>query len=65
MSETKKWYKSREVFVLATASLLIIAEALGLDFQGIWADAQNLIVSVAPVIALVLRLFFTKSKLTL
>jgi len=63
MTNTKLWYKSREVWVLGTAIVLMIAEISGVYFPGILEDAQNLWVGVSPVIALVLRLFVTKDKL--
>ena len=62
--EAKSWYKSKEVWVLGTAILLGFAELLAVDFPGVLADAQNLWVGIAPIIALLLRLFVTKSKLT-
>jgi len=62
--ETKVWYSSKEVWVLGTAILLGLAELLGVDFQGIIGDAQNLWVGIAPIVALFLRLFVTRAKLT-
>ena len=62
--EEKHFLRSREVWVLGTAILLGFAELLGIDFPGILADAQNLWVGIAPIIALILRLFVTRSKLT-
>jgi len=64
MNYTKPFWRSREVWTLGTAVLLGLAEFLGVDFQGTLGSAQNIWLGVAPVIALVLRLFFTKTKLT-
>jgi len=62
--ENKPFWQSKEVWVLGTAILLGFAELLGIDFPGILADAQNLWVGIAPIIALILRLFVTRTKLT-
>lgn len=61
----KSFYKSKEVWVLGTAILIGAAKFWGLDFEGIIGDATSLWVGVAPVVALVLRAFWTQDKLTI
>lgn len=61
----KKFYKSKEVWILVTVVLLGALNILGLEFEGILAEAETVLVGLAPVALLVLRLFYTKDKLTL
>ena len=65
MTTKKAFYKSKEIWVLFIAILLIITKYLGLDLPGILNEASDLYVKISPVIALVLRLFITNSKLIL
>ena len=56
--------KSSEVWVLGSAILLAIGQATGIDFEGVLGNAQTLWISLAPVVALLLRIFKTSTKLT-
>jgi len=60
----KKLYRSKEVYVLGIAVLLLIAKFFGLEMNGILDDATEAYIKLSPVIALFLRIFFTKDKLT-
>ena len=63
--ETKFFLKSKEFWVLGLAVIFMILDSVGLDPEGIWGDAQAAYVTLSPFIALVLRVFWTKSKLRL
>ena len=63
--EEKVFYKSKEFWVLGIAVLLVIAEFFGVDFEGVTEDAVRVYEGISPILALVLRLFFTKTKLTI
>ena len=63
--ETKKFYKSKEVWVLGVAVLMIIAKFLELDFGALVNDASAIYIAVSPLIAMVLRIFKTSAKLTI
>ncbi len=60
----KKIFQSKEVWVLGMAVLIALSEYLGVDFDGVTAEATSLWVGAAPLVALILRVFFTDSKIT-
>ena len=63
--ETKKFYKSKEVWVLGVAVLMILSKFLELDFGALVNDASAIYIAITPLIAIILRLFNTKTKLAL
>ena len=63
--ETKKWFRSKEVWVLGVAVLMILSKFLELDFGAILNDSSAIYIAITPLIAIILRLFNTKTKLAL
>lgn len=61
----KSFYKSKEFYILGAAVLLMVAKFFGVETEGLFDDASMAYISLSPLIALILRLFFTKDKLTL
>jgi hypothetical protein len=62
---TKKWYKSKEVGILGLLVVLVMAQLMGWDPQGITKEATTLYEQLSPVLALVTRLVSTSTKLEL
>lgn len=64
--QTKPFYTSKEVWLVLVGIVLLGANQIGgWDPQGLTGDAVGLYETVLLPIVLVLRLFFTKSKLSL
>ena len=61
--ETKKWFRSKEVWVLGVAVLMILSKFLELDFGAILNDASAAYIAITPAIAIALRMFKTSTKL--
>ena len=59
----KPFYKSKEVYVLGIAVLLMIAKLFGWESDNILDEASQAYINLSPLFALFLRLFFTKDKL--
>ena len=67
MTDTKKFYKSKEVYVLTIAILLMMAKLFGVidDPSEILTDISNIYLALTPIAVLVLRLFYTEKKIIL
>lgn len=63
--ETKPFYKSKEVYVLLAAILFGFAQINGVEVGSVTEQAQEWALIGLPVLTLILRVFFTKTKLSL
>ena len=63
--KSKAFYRSKEVWVLGVALAITVAVAFGVEFEGLIADATALVAALAVPVALILRVFFTDSGITL
>lgn len=61
----KKWYNSKEVWVLFVALVLAVTQYYGLNLPNLLDEARTLYIEISPLIALILRVFVTKDKITI
>ena len=62
--KTKKFYTSKEVWVLGGAVMLGLgATYFGWEFTGILSNVENVWIVLAPAVALFFRLFHTQDKI--
>lgn len=63
--DKKPFYKSSEVWVLGLFGVILLSRLAGVELNDNIEEMENYYMALSPIAVLILRLFNTRTKLTL